>query len=215
MSDDPADNLQQLEFQPVQDDGHAALYRAFVEGPGASGSLVLAITLTIASSVQASSPKELQGLLSGMKAGFTVLPQLPEPSPDNDTSSGDELFNISAQVMIELSVAKSDGPGPVNVNLTVETTTGIVPLPSQIVKFFSHTVGVYLADYWVSHPKKAFWATVKSTRGNGTMRYPVTAVTEGHSSKLDAAEVIVECDGKKAMTYLMNTKLQWGGEHQI
>jgi hypothetical protein len=220
MSDDLVDSLQPLKFQPIQDDGHAALYRALVENPGVPGSPVLAINLTIASSVQQSSPEQLQALLNGMKAAFTVLPELAEPAeppPDNGTSSDDGIFNISAQIMIQIGVDQYGGPGPVTVDVTVETTTGIVPLPSQIVKFFSRTVGPGLADYWVSNPKQTLSATVTSRKGNGTIRYPVKLVTEGHSSGLAATEVIVEADPKegKAFTYLMDTKLKWGGEHQI
>lgn len=215
MSDNPVDNLQQLNFQLIEDDGHATLYQALVEAPGASGSLTLAINLTVASSVRNSSPTKLQTLLSGMKAAFTVLPEPLELPLGNDTSSYDELFNISAQAMIELSVVKSDSPGPVNVSVTVETTTGIVPRPSQIVKFFSHTVGPGLADYWVSNPKQKLSAIVKSTKGNGTIRNPVKTVIQGHYSELTATEVIVESDGEKTMTYLMSTKLAWGGEHRI
>jgi hypothetical protein len=147
MSDNPVNGLQPIKFQPIQDDGHAALYRALAENPGVPGSPVLAINLTIASSVQQSSPKELQALLNGMKAAFTVLPEPPEPTeppeppPDNGTSSDDGLFNISAQMMIQIGVDQYDGPGPVAVDVAVETTTGIMPLPSQIVKFFSRDIG--------------------------------------------------------------------------
>jgi hypothetical protein len=215
MNDNPVDNLQPLKFKLIDDDGHAALYQALVDGPGVPGSLVFAINLTIASSVQRSSPKQLQALLSGMKAAFRAVPALlPDNStPDNSTPGDDELFNISAEVMIELSVAKSGSPGPVNVDVTVETTTGIVPLPSQIVKFFSYTVGPGLADYWVSDSKNAFSATVTSQKGNGTISPPEKSVTEGNHATVTATKVIVEATGGKAMTYLMHTKLKWGGEH--
>jgi hypothetical protein len=201
--DNPAGKLQPLNFQQVADDGHAALYEALVKDQDAPGSPVFAVTLTIASSVQRSSPKELHMLLSGMRAVFTVLPELP---PDNGEPGDDEPFNVSAQILIELSVARSDGTGPVNVGVTVETATGIVPLPSKIVKFLPHSLGAGLADYWKANSNQSFTATVRPTKGKGTIRpprTPLTHITTGNTYKRTAREVIVEADSNQALDYSM------------
>jgi hypothetical protein len=153
-----------------------------------------------------------------MQAVFTVLPELP---PDNGEPGDDESFDISKQLRIELSVASSDGTGPVYVGVTMETRTGIVPPPpgidpvggTAIENALPSTVGAGLEDYWHVKSNQPFTATVRPIIGKGTIRNPLTRVFAGGTYHLTAREVIVHADSNQAMTYSMsgNFRLERSG----
>jgi hypothetical protein len=206
--------LQPLGFQLISDDGNAARYQALVEEQGTPGSAVLAITVTIASSVQSQAAKQLQALLGGMQAAFTLLPELP---PDNGESSADEPFNINQQLLIEFSLASFDGPGPIGVAVTVQTTTGIVPVPSGtdpanergIHNHLPHTLGANLDDYWQADSGQPLTATVKPLIGKGTIRNPLTNVYAGDGPyHLTAEEIIVHAGPNVALRYSMSANFR-------
>ena len=194
--DDPVkEPLQPLYFQPISNDGHSASYEALVEVAQAPGSPVFSVTVTLASSVLSQAEKEVLDLLDRMKAEFVVLPG---PPPDN--SSGDEeAFDINEQLLIEIGLASYDGTGPVSVAVTVETVTGVVPLPTgsdpvggtKVRRDLPRTLGADLDDYWRAKPYQPFTATVEITMGAGTVRKPKQSVDAVNTYFATGKQVIV------------------------
>ena len=203
---DPA-GMQPVSFRLISDDGHAARYQARVEDQTAPGSPVFALTVTIASSIQLDAPTKLNAFLTQMTASFVPLP---EPPPDYGGPGVDEPFDLKTQLLIEVSLVSSGGPGPVGVALTVKTTTGIVPAPSGSNPgsgLAISTVPAGLDDYWQVRPKQSFKANVTPSAGKGTIRNPVTPVVEERTSSLTARQVIVHAD-RQAMTYFMSSNFR-------
>lgn len=204
---------QPLEFQLIAADDRAAVYEALVVDCKTSGSPVLGVTVTVASSVRRDAGPELDKLLRGMKAAFVLLP---EPPPDDGGSDDDEPFDIDTQIQIEFRLASYGGKEPVGVAMTVVTTTGSVPAPIEsdsgdgttIEKKLPHTVGAKLDDYWHTNSNDSFTAHVTPSIGDGTIRkhgkapIPVTAHhTAHHTACLTAKQVIVHASNNGAMTY--------------
>jgi hypothetical protein len=207
--------LQPLEFEAISDNGEEARYRALVTGQGA----VLAVTLTIASPVKAQAEKQLQELFSRMKAGFTLLFELPPDSGEsvNGESGTDEPFDIEQQLGIELSVASFDDPRAVGVAVTVQTTTGIVPVPAgsdpvsgtPVTSFLGSNLRANLDDYWQASPEQVFTATVRPSAGQGTIRNasskkPPTPVHPHGPYQMSATAIIVHAGPNVALDYSLD-----------
>src|SRR5580658_5303975 len=207
--EDPVqEQLQPLDFQLISDDPESASYQALVELGPAPGSPVLAVTVTLASSVLHQAEKSVLDLLGGMKALFVLLP---DPPPDSGGSGDEEPFDITQQLLIEFGLASSGGPGPVGVAVDMVTVTGVVPRPTgmdpaggaAVEKALANTVGANLEDYWRTTSNQLLTATVIPVIGKGTIRNPMTPVWVGHSGHLTAKEVIVAADANQALTYDM------------
>lgn len=193
---------QRLNFQPVSDDGEIAVFEAQSENRDTPGAPVFAVTITIASSVQRNSPKGLQELLSGMIAAFTVIPELP---PDQDDTGEDVPFDITKQILIEVSLVSFDGTEPISVGVTVQTATGIVPVPSEIEEFFPNQVAAGLEDCWQAKPKQSLKATVKLSKGKGTVKNPPKPAAAGGTYYPTGKQIIVEANRGQSVDYSVST----------
>jgi hypothetical protein len=202
------EQLQPLDFQLISDDPESASYQALVELDPAPGSPVLAVTVTLASSLLHQAQKSVLDLLGGIKALFVLLP---DPPPDSGGSGDDEPFDITKQLLIEIGLASSGGPGPVGVAVDMVTVTGVVPRPTGMNPLggagvevdLANTVGANLEDYWRATSNQPLTATVIPVIGKGTIRNPTTQISVGHSGRLTAKEVIVTADANQALTYDM------------
>ena len=196
----PVGVLQDLSFRPKADHGLAAQYEAQVECAQVSGSPLFAVTVTIASSLQQEAKQALETFFGGMQASFDVLPELP---PANGGPGDEELFNIGTQMLFEISLKSYGGAGPVAVAVTVQTTTGIVPVPNAIRQTLAHEVGAGLEDHWRARPYQPFTATVKPINGKGTVRYPREPVVAGGTYHPAGRDVIVAAAPSEALNYSM------------
>ncbi len=221
----PATKPQPLVFNPISDDGVAATFEAPVPGREAPGSPVLALAVTVASSVLRDSGKEFNELLGQMKATFDVLPELPpgfEVSGDvessdpgdggesSDPGDGGESFDLEEQMRIMLRLVSFDGARPAAFVVTVETTAGTLPAPGKTGQLRAYTVTPRLDDYWYATISPPPTAHVHITGGQGTMRRP-----KGHPNNVhtpppndyplpNAKEFILHASGQ-TMGYTVNS----------
>lgn len=208
-NDPVKEQLQPLGFELISNDGHSASYEALVEVDKAPGSPVFAVTVTLASSVLSQAEKEVLDLLGGMKAAFVVLPA---PPPDSGGSGDEEAFDINEQLLIEIGLASYGGTGPVGVNVTIETVTGVVPLPigsapvgGPVIHIdLPNTIGAGLDDYWGAKPNQSFTATVEITMGEGTVRNPLQSVYAVNTYYAAGRQVIVHAGARHSMSYSMS-----------
>lgn len=216
--DVPVMGLQSLNFQPISNGGDLASYEALFPAGQAPASPVFSVTVTLASSILSQAEQEVTDLLSGMKAAFVVLPELP---PDSGGSRSEEAFDVNKQLLIEIGLASYEGTGPVGVAVTVETVTGVVPLPigsgptgnapagnapacgTVVKKALEHTIGAGLDDYWRAKPNQSFTAKVDILIGEGTVRPPKQAVYAVNTYYPTGKQVIVHA-GQHSMNYSLN-----------
>jgi|HubBroStandDraft_1064217.scaffolds.fasta_scaffold25039_4 hypothetical protein len=203
----PDDQLQPLDFRLISNDGHSASYEALVEVAQAPGSPEFSVTVTLASSVLSQAEKEVLDLLGMIKAEFVVLSGLPPDSGPGD----EEAFDIKEQLLIEIGLASYDGAGPVSVAVTIETVTGVVPLPPRsdpvgdpvIHTDLPRTLGAGLDDYWRAKPYQPFMATVNVTTGLGTVRPPKQSVYAVNTYHPTGKQVIVHAS-QRSMNYSLS-----------
>ena len=221
----PKENPQLLVFKPISDDGKAATFEALVPGGGASGSPVFALTVTIASSVPQDSGKELSEALGQMKAIFEVLPDLPpgfDVSGDEESSdpgSDQESFDLSEQMVIKLRWDSLGDTGPVAFIVTVEATTGIVPVPGKTGLISTDPAAPRLEDYAVTPRLNDYWyatisptptAHVKIRGGQGTIRRAGGRAEDVHTPppkeyKLGHVNEFIMHANTQSMNYTVNS----------
>jgi hypothetical protein len=178
--------------------------------------------VTVDSSVLSDSGDELKGLLGRMRAAVEVLPELPPdwdvsgdsegPSSDGD---GEAPLDLKEVLQIGLGVVWPEG-AELAVIVTVETTTGIVPVPGipeipqpEIRPLI--LVKQYLDDHWYAASAPPPTAHVRVTGGRGTMKRPGGSYTTNlhipppdHFSLSKAAAFILQAVGG-AMDYTLNS----------
>jgi hypothetical protein len=200
---------QSLEFQLIADDGQVAVYEALIVDCKTPGSPVLGLTVTVASSIQRVPEKHFDKFLSGMKAAFVVLSEVP---PDDGGPDVDQPFDSSAVIDIGFRLASFTGPKPVGIALTVVTTAGLVPAPAEgdtgndrpVGIPLPHHIPAGLSDRWHSNSKSSFTAYVTPSIGNGTLssagKGPIDLKTH-QTSSMSGTVVVVTASPKTAMTY--------------
>jgi hypothetical protein len=209
---------QSLEFQLIADDDRAAVYEALLVDCKSPGSPVLALTVTVASSVRRGAGKELDKLLGGIKAAFLLLSK---PPPDDGGPDVEDPFDIDTQVQFEFRLASFDGPKPAGLALTVETTTVILPVSNSDSEAFApvpnsgggaileplvHHVPAGLSDHWHANNNISFTANVTSSIGDGTLssRGKPSIALHPHQTRSTSGKVVnVTASPKTAMTYTL------------
>jgi hypothetical protein len=206
---------QSLEFQLIAEDDQAAVYEALLVDCKTPGSPVLGLTVTVASSVRRNAGEDLKSLLGGIKAAFVLLS---EPPPDNGGPDGEDPFDINTQIQFEFRLASFEGPEPAGFALTVETTTGIVPVPKSgseetapvpnsggeaIPAPLTHHLPAGLSDRWHANNNNSFTAYVTPSIGNGTLSSHGTSIAlhPHQTSSISGKVVTVTASPQTALTY--------------
>lgn len=166
----PAGSLQPMNFQPVTYDGKLAVYQARAQDEGAPGA-VLALTITTASPGRGTdTEKEFLAFLNTMTAGFALLDEpLPEPSGTGDP----EPFDPGSQLLMKPELITVSRPGITGVALTVQTATGLDPVPPGVIHHdLGDTVPAGRDHHWVTDGGYN-QAKVTVQSGRGQVRWPV------------------------------------------
>jgi hypothetical protein len=121
-----ADHLQPVHFRLASNDGTEAVFVAQIQDLKVVRKPVYQLTVTVASSVLSEAPGDLVKFLSQMRAGFALLPK-PEAFDDEEGDAGE--FDIATEIKIAPDLVRFGGPGPVDVEVVVETATGLNALP--------------------------------------------------------------------------------------
>jgi hypothetical protein len=208
-AESPVPDLQPITFQPIQDDGQKAIYRALIYGRNAPRGAVCSLTVTVASPITDQDKQELQAFLEGMRAGLVLLP---EPNPGDGMPEDPGPFDPDT-IRFELELLEPTGPGPFGVAVTVETTTGLDPgiktttgpAPEGKSRPAEDKHGVVLAgrdQFWSASGGAPLKGTVTPSGGSGNIRSPRTPpkdVSPDHPGSLRATEIQVH--GYKRMPY--------------
>ncbi len=166
----PVGSLQPMNFQPVTYEGKLAVYQARAQDEGAPGA-VLALTITTASPGQGTDKeKEFLAFLNTMTVGFALLDEpLPEPSGTGDP----EPFDPGSQLLMKPELITVSRPGITGVALTVQTATGLDPVPPGVIYHdLGDTVPAGRDHYWVTDGGYN-QATVTVLSGRGQVLWPV------------------------------------------
>jgi hypothetical protein len=171
-----ADHLQPVHFRLTSHDGTKAVFEAQIEDLKAVGKPVYQLTVTVSSSILREATGELAIFLSEMSAGFAVLPK-PEPFDDEDSHAGD--FDIATQIKIEPDLIRFAGPRPVDVEVVVETATGLNAPPSGLPSYPDAVVKKQ-NHFWDSRSGSKARAIVTPSYGHGRVdpgNHDVTGTT--------------------------------------
>ena len=207
----PVTNLQPVTFTEISNVGGTVVYQAVVDDKGAPGAPVYALRISTAVPTSAEEDEELQAILSEMRVGFGLLP---EPNPAGDLSGDPDLFNPETQIQIGSGLIEFKGPGPVGVEVKVQTVTGLDTTQTEVgvIKDFFDTVGPAGRDhYWITSGGARNRATVTPQGAYGNIKWFVKNakgqnvqkledVTTGVPATVITNKVIVH--GDKRMPYI-------------
>lgn len=227
QADDPYRPIvepQPLKFSRTPDvPGNGATFEAQVPGSGEPGAPAVTLAVTVDPSITPESSNALKELLfDRMRAAFDVLPDLPSgwdvPGGGDD---GNEPFDLTKQLKIELGAAWPKDGMPVAVVVTVETTTGFVPTPPRpliqpILRVMQPmlralSVTQRYDDYWYARNSSSPpTAKVHVQGGQGTLRRPGGRPTDVHippppNYPLKQAKAFILHAKKGAMDYTLNS----------
>jgi hypothetical protein len=187
------DRLQPVHFRLASNDGTAAVFVAQIKDLKVVSKPVYQLTVTVASSVLSEAPSDLAKFLSRMRAGFALLHK-PEPFDDEEDDAGE--FDIAAQIRIAPDLIRFVGPGPVDVEVVVETAIGLNALPSSLNELLaslpSYQDAVDKKDHhWDSRSGSKARAIVTPSYGHGRVDPGGYDVTGTKDADLRAKRVTV------------------------
>jgi len=170
-------DLQPLNFKPVPSDPRLVAYQALIKSP-APRMPMFSLTVTAASpGDDQQAERELQSLLSNMRAGSLVT----EGGPVQDAPDDPEPFNPDTEIEFKIELVEQG---------TTERTFGVIMVIQTAVDSGSEAEADQAAlaaarSLYGTVPKKrdhkytapsSRWATVTSTSGSGSVRSPVSPV---------------------------------------
>jgi hypothetical protein len=209
-TESPVADLQPVTFQPIENDGEKAIYRALVHDQSTPSGPVCSLTVTVASPVSDEDKQQVQAFLEEMRAGLALLP---EPNPEDGKPEDLGPFDPDT-IQLELELLRPTGPGTFGVAVTVETTTGLNPEIKTTTgppaerenKPAEAKAGVVLAgrdQFWSASGGVPLKATVTPSGGFGNIRSAGTRpidVNPGKPGSLRATKVQVHGDVRMPYT---------------
>lgn len=179
----PILDLQPLNFKPVPSDPRLIAYQALIKSP-APGIPMFSLTVTAASpGDDQQAERDLQSLLSNMRAGVLVADGGPVEDPPDDP----EPFNPDTEIEIKAELVESG---------TTERTFGVIMVIQTAVDSGTEAeadlaapAAAASADYKVPQGREhkftanhRMFATVTAIAGSGSLRPPGGSVSAGDST---------------------------------
>jgi hypothetical protein len=180
-AENPISELQPLNFKPVHpSDPRLVAYQALIKSP-APGIPMFSVTVSAASpGDDQQAERELQSLLSNMRAGLLVT----EGGPVQDAPDDPKPFNPDTEIEIKIELVEQG---------TTERTFGVIMAIQTAVDSGTEAEADQAAlaaarsahgtvpkgrDHKYTAPRR-MWATVTSISGSGSVRSPVDPVPAG------------------------------------
>jgi hypothetical protein len=182
-AENPISELQPLNFKPVPTDPRLVAYQALIKSP-APGMPMFSVTVTAASpGDDQQAERELQSLLSNMRAGLLVT----EGGPVQDAPDDPEPFNPDTEIEIKVELVEQG---------TTERTFGVIMVIQTAVDSGTEAEADLAAPtavpspYYTAPKKKRhkftathpMYATVTANGGSGSLRPPGGSVSAPDST---------------------------------